>query len=136
MLTAVDSSVILDVVCADPRHAESSARALRSAAAEGSLVVCECVIAEIRPAFDRRQFARFLSDWQLRFVPSSEGSAVLAGELFAVYVRRGGLSRALVPDFLIGAHAVLHANRLLARDRGFLRDYFHSLTVINPSLEH
>ncbi len=51
MLTAVDSSVLLDAVTDSPRRAESSERLLRKAAREGALIVCESVLAEIRPAF-------------------------------------------------------------------------------------
>ena len=36
-------------------------------------------------------------------------------------------------DFLIGAHAQTQADRLVARDRGFLRDYFSSLELLDPS---
>lgn len=133
MVTAVDSSVILDVICGDSRYADASERALRHAAAAGMLIVCECVVAEVWPALDMRRFTVLMKDWHLKFVPSNEASATRAGEMFALYLSRGGQARAIVPDFLIGAHAETHADQLLARDRGFLRDYFHTLDVITPT---
>jgi len=133
MLTAVDSSVLLDVLINSPRHADSSEETLRRAAGEGALTICECVLAEIRPAFSTsNEVDGFLGDWQLRFVPSSRESALLAGELFAAYVRRIRKKRGIISDFLIGAHAKFHADRLLARDRGYLREYFSSLKPLIP----
>ena len=91
MISAVDSSVILDVVTADLRHADESEEVLRRAAREGQLLACECVLAEICPAFgDPDSFEEFLSDWQVEFVPSSRQSATLAGRHFAAYLERGG----------------------------------------------
>jgi len=43
-------------------------------------------------------------------------------------------NREEVLEFLIGAHAATHADRLVARDRGYLRDYFKDLVVVDPSL--
>mgnify|MGYP003694426679 CR=1 FL=1 len=40
--------------------------------------------------------------------------------------------RATVPDFLIGAHALLQCSGLITRDAGFFRDYFKGLKVIVP----
>jgi hypothetical protein len=100
--------------------------------AEGSLIVCDCVLAEIRPAFAVSDFEEFMADWQLQFVPSSRASAVLAGEHFHHYLKRGGKRGRILPDFLIAAHAQLHAARLLARDRGFWRETFRSLHVWQP----
>ena len=132
MLTAVDSSVLLDVITNSSLHANASEQALRKVSSEGGLIVCECVLAEIRPAFTEGQILDFLSDWQLRFIPSSKESALLAGELFAQYLERGGKAKRVVADFLIGAHAKMHADRILARDRGYLRDYFSKLKLLVP----
>jgi predicted nucleic acid-binding protein len=133
MLTAVDTSVLLDVLTDAPSHADSSERELRKAASEGGLIVCECVLAEIRPALaNRSEIEEFLADWELRFVPSSGESALLAGEIFATYLRRRSKKGRILADFSIGAHAKVHADRLLARDRGYLRDYFSSLKLVVP----
>ena len=133
MVTAVDSSVLLDVIMDDPRWADASEAALRRASQEGSLVICECVLAEITPALGNAAIEEFLDDWNIRFVPSSLASATLAGKFYGTQLARGGKGGRVVPDFLIGAHAQLHAERLLARDRGYLRDYFKKLAVWQPA---
>jgi len=135
MISAVDSSVILDVLVDNPAHGGASLGMLRKASAEGQLIVCECVLAEIRPAFESAEsLSEFLADWQLDFVPSSKESAIKAGENFSRHLERGGKGGRVVPDFLIAAHAVLHAERLIARDRGYLRDYFRDLVVLDPDV--
>jgi hypothetical protein len=131
MISALDSSVILDVLTSSPQYADGSEALLRRAAAEGKLVLGECVLAEIAPVFkDDKTLKEFLTDWQIEFVPSSQESALLAGRNFARYLSRSGRKARIVADFLIGAHAMLHADRLLARDRGYLREYFKKLTVL------
>ena len=133
MRTAIDSSVILDVVVGDPKHVEPSEAALRRVAAEGVLVISECVLAEIRPAFVEGQIDEFLGDWGISFEPSTRESSLLAGAMFQRYLtRRRATGFRVVADFLIGAHAILTCDRLLARDRGFYRDYFSGLRVIQP----
>jgi predicted nucleic acid-binding protein len=132
--TAVDSSVVLDVLTADSVYAEKSEGALRRASLQGQLIVCEAALAEIFPALgDRERAHEFLVEWQIDFLPSDEESAMLAGEMFLRYLKRGREQKRILADFLIGAHASVHADRLLARDRGYLRDYFSSLNVVDPT---
>jgi predicted nucleic acid-binding protein len=136
MRTAIDSSVVLDVLAADRQHADRSEAALRRCAAEGALIVGECVVAEIAPALGGRQseLSEMLRDWGVEFVPSTEESAALAGAMFATYLtrRRPTGPRRVMPDFLIGAHAAVLADRLLARDRGYYREYFKRLALLEP----
>src|SRR5688572_16044907 len=121
MVSAVDSSVLLDVLLADPTFGVSSRNSLRQAKSEGALVISECVIAEILPVLPAGSFEEFSQEFGLAFRPSSRESAVLAGEMFSVYLKRGGKRGRVLADFLIGAHAQLHAERLIARDFGFYR---------------
>jgi predicted nucleic acid-binding protein len=133
MRTALDSSVILDVVLADQNHADQSEAALRLAASEGALVVGECVLAEVRPAFAENTIEEFLDDWSIAFEPSTRESGLLAGRMFRAYLeRRRTGPRRVVADFLIGAHAQMTCDRLLARDRGYFRNYFSDLVVMEP----
>lgn len=135
MRTAVDSSVLLDVLIADPRFVETSEQSLRGAAGEGALLLCECVLAEITPVVGASAIDEFLADWNLAFVPSTIESAKLAGKMYQSYLRRSTRpAQRVVPDFLIGAHAMCLADRLLARDRGYYPDYFKRLRVVEPQV--
>ena len=82
---------------------------------------------------DSTRCDELLTDWQLDFVPSSRESAELAGANFSSHLARGGKQGRVVADFLIGAHAQLNADRLISRDRGYVRDYFDELTVLDPA---
>ena len=135
MVTSVDTSVLLDVLLNDPRHAPASIAALHRAAAEGSLVIGDVALAEIAPVLTAGELPHFLADWKLTFLPSTQPVAILAGEMFRVYLDRGGKRGRVVPDFLIAAHAQLLADRLLARDRGYYRDYFTRLSLWDPSVK-
>lgn len=136
MRTAVDTSVLLDVLVADPAHGRRSETALRRAAAEGALVIGECVLAEIVPAFEGgvAEVKEFLDDWEIEFLPSTSEAALLAGSMFRAYLARRAKEgiRRVVADFLIGAHAKCMGDRLLARDRGYFRDYFKGLDLLEP----
>jgi predicted nucleic acid-binding protein len=132
MKTALDSSVILDVLADDPQWGRASELALKHALGLGPLMIGECVLAEITPALAADELGAFLSDWNILSVPSSRDSSILAGEMYRAYLRRNRGAKRVLPDFLIGAHAACHAGRLLARDRGYYRDYFTDLTVIEP----
>ena len=105
MVTPVDTSVLLDVLLNDLQHAPASLAALHRATAEGSLAICDAAQAELVPVLGTGDVSQFLSDWKLTFLPSTPSIALLAGEMFRVYLGRGGKRGRVVPDFLIAAHA-------------------------------
>jgi predicted nucleic acid-binding protein len=132
VLTAVDSSVLLDVLTNDPTHAGASLEALREARRSGALIVCPVVWAEVRGFFDDPdRMDRVLEDAEIRFDPFDRECANVAGERWRQYRKGGGSRTRLIADFLIGAHGLIRAGRLLTRDRGFFRRYFSGLLTVN-----
>jgi predicted nucleic acid-binding protein len=131
--TLVDSNVILDVLTEDPEWAEWSAAALAAQADAGPLVVNPLVYAEVAARFERIEdleealpegyFLRQALPWEAAF---------LAGRTFIRYRRKGGQRRSPLPDFYIGAHALVARMTLLTRDARRYRTYFPALRIIAP----
>jgi predicted nucleic acid-binding protein len=67
------------------------------------------------------------------FDPISSAAASEAGRAWSEYRKQGGRRSWLIPDFLVAGHAVIHADILLTRDRGFSRRYFRRLKIWDPS---
>ena len=93
------------VLLNDTQHSGPSIAALRQAANEGSLVICETALAEIVPTLAPGDVPQFLSDWNLTFAPSSRPSALLAGDMFRTCMQRGGKRGRVVSDFLTAQSA-------------------------------
>ena len=134
MITAVDTSVLLDVFGPDPKFGPGSKHALQRVLREGTLVACEVVWAELGAAFPSEELLeRTLEHLGVRFEPLSQQAGLRAGSAWREYRARGGRRERVAADFLIGAHALTSADRLLTRDRGFFRDYFTGLSILDPS---
>jgi hypothetical protein len=135
VITAVDSSVLLDVLTDAPTRAAASLEALRRALRSGPIVACPVVWAEVRAFFaDVGRMNEAFASAGIAFDAFDEDSSNLAGAIWQLYRRQGGRRTRLVADFLIGAHAQVRAARLLTRDRGFFRRYFRELEVMEPAL--
>jgi hypothetical protein len=133
VITAVDSNILIDILCADPRWGRNSERSLRQCLAGGSVVACDVVYGEVAGLFPSADRAReVLHSLGVRFEPTPEAAALDASRIYRQYRGRGGSRVRLMPDFLVGSHARVVADRLLTRDRGFYRAYYRALTVIGP----
>ena len=134
MITAVDTSVLLDIFFDEPQFCPLSLAALRACLAEGPLVACDVVWAEIRAAFgDEDGAVRALAGFPVAYSAMEVRAASRAGAAWGAYRRAGGPRGRVIADFLIGAHALEQADRLLTRDRGFHRSAFGGLVIVDPS---
>jgi predicted nucleic acid-binding protein len=131
--TLVDSNVILDILTEDPEWFQWSATALANQADAGPLVVNPLVYAEVAARFDRiedLEAALPAEYYQRQALPWE--AAFLAGRTFIRYRRRGGRRRSPLPDFYIGAHALVGRMTLLTRDARRYRTYFPALRIVAP----
>ena len=133
MITAVDTSVLLDVLRPDPTYLERSLALLEASTAVGPTVVCDLVYAELAAGFEREEeLQAFLADTRIRCEAPNQHALFLAGRMWRAYRSAGGGRSRIISDFVIGAHARVQAGRLVTRDRGFYRRYFDGLTVVEP----
>ena len=135
MITAVDSSVILDVLTGEQAHASGSLAAMRKASPGRSAYRQR--ERDCRSSSSIRSnslFEEFLADWGLEFIPSTLHSSIRVGEMLRqMLARKKRHEGRILPDFLIGAHALEHADRLLAGIEAFYADYFTDLVLWDPS---
>jgi predicted nucleic acid-binding protein len=132
MITSVDTNVLLDIFLPDKKYAEESGRLLKSAYNEGALLICNIVYAELVPQFKERSLLdATLATLNVAVSPVDLDIAFMAGERWELYRRSGGKRQRIITDFLIGAHAMLKADRFLTRDRGFYRSYLPELKFLS-----
>lgn len=130
--TFVDSSVLLDLFTEDSRWLSWSQQQLTHAAQHGAIILNAIVLAEIAPRFPRVEelHAALPSMAVIEEIPLA--ASFLAGHAHAAYRRAGGTREAVLPDFLIGAHAAVTGRPLLTRDPRRVGTYIPGVRLIAP----
>ena len=144
MITAVDTNIILDLLIPGEPFAPSSKVLLEKHLAAGQLIICEVVFSELAAQFlSQKELNAFLTDTGIRLVHSNDASLYIAGTRWANYAVKSkkapltcrGCGKTLnsrcpscgmlstrrlhvIADFLIGAHALTHADCIISRDLG------------------
>lgn len=132
MITAVDTSVLLDVLIENAPAAERSYRALARAREAGKVISCPVVWAEVSALMRSPGDMEALFEAGIEFDAFDRDVSELAGRMWHGYRKLGGTGTRLIADFLIAAHAQSRADALLSRDRGFTRRYFPDLRLVEP----
>ena len=132
-MVLVDTNVLVDVLQNDPQWADWSIAQLRAQATLHALAINPVIYAEMSLSFSTLEaLDEVVLTLALELREMPRPALFLAAKAYALYRRRGGSKAQVLPDFLIGAHAVVEGWPLLTRDASRFRTYFPTLDVIAP----
>ena len=131
--TLVDSCILIDVLADDPKWADWSLDQLDICGQRAPLVINPIILAEVSPRDERASdLETALAALPLVREPLPWDAAFLAGQAFKVYRLSKGAKTSPMPDFYIGAHAIVRNLQLLTRDAARYRSYFPRLKIVAP----
>jgi predicted nucleic acid-binding protein len=129
----VDANVLLDVVTIDQHWSQWSVRQLDGLSINDVLAINDVVYAEISVGYeDVEQVDELIAGMGLKLLPISRPALFLAAKVHERYRKAGGARPGVLPDFFIGAQALVEGAPLLTRDARRYRTYFPQLELIAP----
>ena len=130
----VDTNVLVDLVTDDPLWGEWSQRQLDRAAAQDELAINDIVYAELSVGYSRiEELDAMIREVGLVTAAIPRVALFLAGKAFQRYRSAGGRRTGVLPDFFLGAHAVISDCVLITRDAARYRTYFPRIVLIAPN---
>ena len=130
----VDTNVLVDLVTDDPLWGEWSQRQLDRAAAQDELAINDIVYAELSVGYSRiEELDAMIREVGLVTAAIPRVALFLAGKAFQRYRSAGGRRTGVLPDFFLGAHAVISDCVLITRDAARYRTYFPGIVLIAPN---
>jgi len=132
----IDTNILIDITTRDPVWFEWSRSQLRNAAiSDDEVVINDVVYAELSVRYrDLEALDTALESSGIVLVPTPRAALFLAGRSFERYRAAGGSRSGVLPDFFIGAHAVVANGQLITRDMRRFRTYFPGIELITPSV--
>ena len=155
MITAIDTNILLDILIPDPSFQIPSKEALEKALTMGRLLVGEIVYAELAVHFPTAgMLQQFLRETGIALVSSTPAALEEAAVRWKRYIKNKRRTiecpkcghpvqcsclqcgeslqfrQRILADFLIGGQALIQADGLLTRDRGFYHTYFKELRLV------
>ncbi|HEY7616989.1 MAG TPA: type II toxin-antitoxin system VapC family toxin [Terriglobales bacterium] len=137
MRTALDTNVLSALWSGEPLASQAAAT-LAQAHGQGGLVICAPVYAELlaHPSASQKFVDSFLADTNISIDFALEEPVWRhAATSFAAYAQRrrrsgGGTPKRLLVDFIVAAHALLRADRLMTLDASRYERDFPRLRII------
>ena len=127
----LDSNVLIDIANSNT-WAGWSAEQVGDAIDRRAAHVNQLVYAETVLAFGPGRFDQLFPPTLLRRANLPWEAAAPAGRAFVRYRKAGGAKTSPLPDFYIGAHALVAGFTVLTRDPDPFRYYFPDVPLITP----
>jgi predicted nucleic acid-binding protein len=138
LVTFVDTNVVVDILRRDPHWFGWSFDRLALATEAGAVMISAVVVAELSWTFDMLDdLTGKLNRMSMSTQSLTPGAAFVAGKRFQSFrrTRRDEDHPRVLPDFLIGAQALVDNAALLTRDPRLYLRYFPDLTLITPETQ-
>ena len=130
----VDSCVLLDVITADPQWEAWSAEQLRRCLIAGPVAINPLTYGAVAFANAQIEVVEGMLPRHLyAYWPIPQEAAFLGVRVHAEHRARGGNRQKILPDVLIGAHALIARCPLLTRDPHRYRQAFAGVRLITPT---
>ncbi len=129
----LDTNVILDVLNNDKIWGPWSIATLKHYSERYHLAINPIIYAELSVGYKKMEDL----DEALGFcerLPLPYEAGFLAGKVFLNYRKNNGDRKTPLPDFYIGAHAVLLKMPLITRDARYYQTYFPTLKLVKPDI--
>jgi len=129
----IDANVLIDLAMDDPVWADWSQNALDAAAGDDDLAIDPAGYAELSVRYARMsELDTMLQEFRIDLAPTPREALFLAGKAYQRYRAAGGTRSGVLPDFFIGAHALVARAPLITRDAARYRFYFQGINLITP----
>lgn len=129
----IDSNILIDLFEKESAWFDWSAGQVRKLSHTHRMVINPIIYGEIAYPFDAMEMLdTTLRTAGIERLPLPFEAAWHASQCHRKYRAQGGMRAATLPDFFIGAHAVVDGLTLLTRDRGRYVSYFPTIDLICP----
>jgi predicted nucleic acid-binding protein len=133
MPTLIDTNVLLDIVEMREGWFDWAMRSLKVARREGDVIINPVVYSEASlPCLEEQKFLEALdyAGFSKEDLPFASGFD--AAKAHMRHRAMGGTQQMTLPDFFIGAHALLRKYKILTRDDARYRTYFPTVELMTP----
>jgi len=129
----VDSCILLDLFTNDPDWAEWSENILGQYSQTNTLYINSIIYTEVSIGFNLiEEVEAAIEQAGIKVLEIPREALFLAGKVFLNYRKSKGTKHSTLPDFYIGAHAIVSTFDLITRDISKFKTYFPNLNLIYP----